>query len=517
MMRADPARGPGSCWWQRPAFQAALLFLTAVPLLWPAIPPLADYPGHIGSYYLSLVLPHSAFLRGFYDFHWAVIGNLGVDLAIVPLAHLFGLEPAAKLVAIAVPVLTAGAMLAIARAAHGRLPATAALALPFIYNFYFLFGFMNFALGAGLALFGFALWLRWDVARRPAARWAVFALVAVLVWLAHAIAWVMLCAMCAGPALRRAIRAHGAPLAQTALALTALGVPLALMRLAPAAGPTALSGWLSVATLKLYALIVLRDRWRLLDLASIGLVYFFLLAVLSGRLRLRLNRDLAWAAGALLAAFLLLPISINGSWWVNARILPFAIALLLLAVDPSRLAVRSQAWLAAAALAFAALRLGANTASLFRYGESYTVHLAALDRLPPRSIVIALAPESCAWPTRDWRMARLEHLSALAIVRRESFSNAEWNVPGLQLLHLKPRVPGFAGDESQKVLLPGCAYAPAGTLAGRLAMLPRGAFTHLWLVNVPRPLWPAYPWLHLVWSGQDGDGHPGALFRADPR
>ena len=43
---------------------------------------------------------------------------------------------------------------------HGRVPPTAFFALPFIYGYPFLFGFVNFTLSVALAFLAFGLWLR---------------------------------------------------------------------------------------------------------------------------------------------------------------------------------------------------------------------------------------------------------------------------------------------------------------------------------------------------------------------
>ena len=66
-------------WWEAPWFLAAVVLLTAVPLLYPQIPPLVDLPGHMGRYRVELDLAHSPWLSRYYDYHWAAIGNLGVE------------------------------------------------------------------------------------------------------------------------------------------------------------------------------------------------------------------------------------------------------------------------------------------------------------------------------------------------------------------------------------------------------------------------------------------------------
>ena len=96
-----------------------------MPLLYPPVPPLVDLLGHMGRYRVELDLGSSPWLQQYYDFHWAPIGNLGVDLLVMPLAKLIGLEPAVKLIVLAIPPLTVAGFLWVAREVHHRLPPTA--------------------------------------------------------------------------------------------------------------------------------------------------------------------------------------------------------------------------------------------------------------------------------------------------------------------------------------------------------------------------------------------------------
>ena len=103
----------------------------------------------MGRYRVELDLGHSPWLQQYYDYHWAAIGNLGVDMLVHAAGPLIGLEPAVKLIVLAIPPLTAIGFLWVAREVHGRIPPTAFFALPFIYGYPFLFGFVNFALVGG--------------------------------------------------------------------------------------------------------------------------------------------------------------------------------------------------------------------------------------------------------------------------------------------------------------------------------------------------------------------------------
>jgi hypothetical protein len=128
-------------WWNSRWFLLLLVLLAAVPLILPITPPLTDLPEHMGRYRIQLSDPSSPLRSEYFNFHWAFIANLGVDLAIVPMSALFGLELGTKLMVIALVIATAVGMLWIAAEAHGRVPPTALFALPLAYSFPFIWGF----------------------------------------------------------------------------------------------------------------------------------------------------------------------------------------------------------------------------------------------------------------------------------------------------------------------------------------------------------------------------------------
>src|SRR5687768_14833354 len=111
---AAHAGRPAACWWEQSWFLAALVLLAMVPLLYPPIPPLVDLFGHMGRYRVQLDIDSSPWLSTYYGFHWAAIGNLGVDLLVMPLGRLIGLEPAVKLILLSIPPLTVAGFLWVA-------------------------------------------------------------------------------------------------------------------------------------------------------------------------------------------------------------------------------------------------------------------------------------------------------------------------------------------------------------------------------------------------------------------
>ena len=115
-------------WWERPWAILLLALASAIPLLGPDVPPLVDLPGHMGRYRVQLDGGAHPWLAQWYNFNWSLIGNLGIDLLIEPLAPILGLEPAVKLIIIAIPVLTAGgAVLLLGEELTARLGVAAAL------------------------------------------------------------------------------------------------------------------------------------------------------------------------------------------------------------------------------------------------------------------------------------------------------------------------------------------------------------------------------------------------------
>jgi hypothetical protein len=501
----------GREWWNSRWLLFAAVLATAIPLLWPTIPPFADVPGHMASYHVSVALAQSPALQRFFTFHWQLVGNLGVDLAVVPLAALVGVEMATKLVVIAIPVLTALALLLIARRVHGRLPATALAALPLVYNYPFVFGFVNYSLSAALALLGLALALYWPSDRRPVLRAAVFAAIAVVVWISHAIGWVMLGAMCGAAELqarRAAGQNWGRCLIGTALTYASLIAPIVLIVLGPHADKSSVSGWLAWHDLARGAIEQLRDRWAAWDVISLLALLALAGAALLGIGRLRLAPAALWPALALLALFLFAPLELNGSMFVNTRIAPYALALAIVAIDTRALAVPRQAALAGAAALFLVARLAGNTLSFAEYDASYTRELAALDHIPRGASVLTFTEMPCQKWFKKWRESRIEHLAGMATVRRDAFTNVLWDIKGLHVMENRmARAGWFRSDPSEFVSsVDHCPFY--GTPRAAVAGAPLGAFTHLWLIDVPAAARPHDPRLVPIWSAGDS-----ALYR----
>jgi hypothetical protein len=490
-------------WWESRPVLIAVVLLTMAPLAYPQIPPLVDLFGHMGRYRVELDLGSSAWLQQYYNYHWAAIGNLGVDLLVLVLAPLVGLEPAVKLIVIAIPPLTALGFLWVAREVHGRIPPTVFFALPFIYGYPFLFGFVNFTLSVAFAFLAFGLWLRLGRLERTRLRGWLMLPISLAVFFTHTYGWGLLGLMCFSA---EAVRLHDRGRSwwraglEAALHCSVMALPLLIMlawRSETHGGST--SGWYEWKLKWRWIESALRDRWKEFDIASLIVVTAVFGYALISR-KLALSRNLAFSALVLAISFANLPRIIFGSAYADMRLVPYLMAVGLLAIRfrgrPDR---RMAHVLAVLGLLFFATRTAANSVSLAIAANDQQAKLHAIDRMPIGARVITLTGMPCR---EYWPLLRNSHLGAMVIVRRQGFSNDQWLLEGVNLLDLKYRSAGyFAADPSQLVRPVGCRDWLHRTIDQSLASLPRDDFDYVWLIDVPPYDPKTTAGMRVVWRG----------------
>ncbi len=508
-------------WWQTRWFVATMALAAAIPLLWPDIPPLLDLPGHMARYRVSLEYDHQPILRDWYNFQWSLIGNLGIDLLVIPLAKLIGLEPAVKLIVIAIPVLTVSGLLWIAREVHGRVPATALFALPLAYSYPFQFGFVNFALSMAIALNLFALWLRLARLGHLRLRAILFVPLSCALWLCHTYGWGVLGVLAFSAEM---IRQHDIrkdrqsghwleSWIRAGLGCLPLALPMALMIFWRSGdhvtGQTA--DYFNWKAKYAWVLMILRDRWKWWDVGS-AIAIFLLLAKGVHDRHIVYSRNLALSALFLLAMYLLLPRIVFGSAYADMRLAPFVFAIALIGLRPRPGSPgRSQARYAVVGLAFVLLRLVGTTWSYALYDREYDRVLTALDHIPTHARVLSFVGRHCGEP---WAYSRVEHLPGMLMVRKLAFTNDQWSMAGAQQLTVRyPAAPRFAHDPSQLVVDHWCRGEWWRPFDYSMAAFPRTAFDYVWVLDPPTPYNPALlKGLTPIWqSGRD------TLFRIDDR
>ncbi len=508
-------------WWQTRGFVALATFIAIVPLIWPTIPPLVDLPGHMGRYRVQLTPPEEApWLAQWFDFRWSLIGNLGIDLLIIPFAKVFGLELGVKLIVMSIPALTVAGLLWIAREVHGRIPPTALFALPLAYSYPFQFGFVNFALSMGLALCLFALWLRLGRLKRLRLRAAIFVPASCLLWLCHTFGWGVLGVLAFSAEM---IRQHDArkdagsghwieSWLRAGLGCLPLALPMLLMIAWRSGdhvtGQTA--DWFNWRGKIAWVMMVLRDRWLTWDIASTAVLYLILFKGLRDP-AIEYSRNLGLSALFLAAVFLLLPRIVFGSAYADMRLAPFMVAIALIAIRPRpSMTARHAGILAALGMAFFLARTAGTTVSYYLFSKDYETELAALDHIPVGARVVSFVGEDCS---NDWMMSRLEHLPALALERKLAYTNDQWSMAGAQLLTARYRIAGrFAHDPSQIVTAMWCPREWWKPIGYSVARFPREAFDYVWLIRTP-PFNPRFATdLDRIWRSPTG---ASALLKVD--
>ena len=487
-------RGERLYWWQTRWFVALATFMAIVPLLWPDIPPLVDLPGHMGRYRVQLVYAQYPHLHDWYNFSWSLMGNLGVDLLVIPMSKVFGLELAVKLIVITIPAMTVAGLLMIAREVHGRIPATALFALPLAYAFPFHFGFVNFALSMGMALLGFGWWLRLARLGKFQFRSLIFLPLSVLIWITHTFGWGVLGVLAFSAELVRhhdANRGQGfvrewlLPWFKAGIQCLVLAPPALLMLMWRSGGHVTgqTADWFNWRAKMLWIVQVFRDRWQLFDIASVGVLFLLLFKAIRDP-NLQYSRNLSLSFLFLAAVYVLLPRIVFGSAYADMRLVPFLMAIGIIAIRPKPgLSMRGAAVVAAIGMTFFTARIAATTWSFFLYDKSYDRELKALEHLPEGARLVSFVGETCY---NEWKMTRLQHVPALALERKLAYTNDQWSMPGAQLLTVRyANAKRFAHDPSQIVTDVQCPREWWRPVAWALTRFPRDAFDYVWMIRPP--------------------------------
>jgi len=431
------------------AFLVALA-LVSIPVFSTVLPPLADYPNHLARMYLLAMDGASGVLNAFYAVTWHPLPNLAMDLLVPPLSKIMPLALAGQFFLVAVFALTTAGALCLNRVLFGSWSFWPLLSFLLLYNRIFLWGFVNYLFGAGLAIGGLALWI--GLRPRPWLRIPLSVAICLAVFFSHIAAFGVYAAAVAGaelatalPALRRG--EFGRVLRQILHAAPQFVAPIAIFVLSwqPAAGGTLdYSGYWR----KILWLFTIFNNYNLAIDAVSFVVFIGGLAYLVATRQLRIAREIGWALVLLVLCYLALPfegltgsgldnrlpvimfvLAISGSLpvlrWRAAASLLAGIAVVLFL---GRLALVERAWLAADAV--------------------YTSDLSILDRVAPDSRLAVAYPHGgppfIAIPET--------HLPNLAIIRRNAFVQSLFAFAAQQPIALVPPYDGVAAAATPNAL-----------------------------------------------------------------
>lgn len=462
---AQRGTGLGARLLDRPTAREGLLLglvlalLACLPVLVATYPQMVDYPAHLARYHVMLDRTDNAFLQRFYEFEWKWSGNLGADLLVQPLAALFGLEAAGRIIAGVVPLLTALGILSVEWSLRRRIGVGSMLALCFVWSPGLILGFLNFGLAQAAALFAFAAWVQLDgKAWRP----VLFLPVGLVVWVLHVSGWGMLGIMVFGYewSRRKSLWAFIAP--------WPLFLPFAMLLTGdhpgslPSYGPNI---WVFKWAIWKQAM---RDGIKWLDYA--GLIWIGIVLVVSLAFR-RLDGRLGWAMAIMLIGSIVMPRHIFGGDLADARMIYAGLLAGCLA-----LSWHAPRWLLWLAPVLFLVRLGVTTETWQRGSAETERLLAAIDHLPEGARVANLVVTNRG----IWGYNAQEHIGGYAVVRKNVLINAHFAVPGVHMIRLKEGGAGFR-DPSQRLLW------RAGTPIDLSNWKPAQGMDWLWYVGPREP------------------------------
>ena len=407
-----------------------LAALSALPFVITAIPQLTDYPSHLARYHVMLDGGRDPFLARYYDFEWQLTGNLGADLLIWPLAKLFGLEPAGRLIGLVIPPLTGLGLVAVEWTLRRRVGIGTMLAFALIWSPAMGMGFYNFCLSLALALLFFALWVRLE--ERPW-RWALFLALGFVTWLCHASGWGVLGVLVFG------YEWHRRKSPRAVLAPWPLALPVMPMLLGGGVKGALSYGAAYWAYKRGIWLTAMRDQSQLLDIGTVALVLLILLAAL---VRRKIDGRLGWAALILLVLTFAMPRHFGGGDYADYRLISVALMIGCMAID-----WRAPRWVVWLAPLLFLVRLDVTSIGWVQNDRLLRENLTALEHLPQGARVVGVVVvELQRWPLNPF-----EHAPSFATVRRNALVNTHFAIPGIHMLRLKEGGPNFV-DPSHRIL-----------------------------------------------------------------
>src|SRR5665213_3044529 len=421
-----------------------LLAIVSLPLFSTVLPPLVDYPNHLARLHLIAEGGNALFAV-----RWAPLPDLAADLVVPALAQAIPLDLAGKLFLAMGFALIAGGTLWLNRAATGRWRMWPLLAFLLLYNRSFLWGFINYLFGLGLAMCGVALWLALE--DRRGLRAAVSLPVALACFFSHIAAFGVYALAIGGVELLpvigllrdRRCRDAAWRVAGAAVQFVAPAVVLLGFEPASAGGPISYGAFWRKADL----LFSVFDNYdRAFDIVCFGL-FILLLGGLAWKRRLVIVSRLGVAIAVLFAAYLALPAQIFSGSGADHR-LPIALFLLLIAASAPVLPRRPALVIGGAVTALFVARMVAIETVWLKAGRLYAADIAAIDRLPEGARL------AVAFPAREINAGGVPqlHVATLAAARREAFVPTLFAYATQQPLVPRPPYDALAAATSPEAL-----------------------------------------------------------------
>jgi hypothetical protein len=443
-------RGLRASW---PTFAIYLLLTVTVlvPVFSVRVPCLGDYINHLARIHILTTVAYSPALQQYYVPHWRLVPYLGMDLPVALLAPLVGLYQAGRLFVAVCVMMPALAAAALRYAIYRRIGLIPAFGFLLSYGWLLEVGFLNYLFSAGLAVMLFAAWLATQ-GRHRSYRVILFAAAALVIYIAHAFAFVAYGLLLAGREFGRAMR-QDRPLADRLLDLVAA---------AAQALPTLLFVLLLQADLTTgdlhstyYDSLGEQLATLMMPLYFVGhawVIATFLLLPLAALLLARWIRlaPALWPALALLGVVAcLVPDMLFGVYRADVR-LPLVFGIVF--IGATRAAAGTRAGLAGGVLAVMVALVMARSADAFvvlRRLDAQVAEMRQLLQHLPLGQRLLVVDENAPAPARVAPPPMTGHLGLLATVDRDAF--VPYLFIGPTAVQLRPQMQYSASAGAQAI------------------------------------------------------------------
>jgi hypothetical protein len=427
-------------WWT--AF-ALLIAVLLGPLLIVEVPPVLDYPNHLARLVLLASGPDDPVLGRVFVPRWAVIPDLAIDLIGPPLLRVLPVHVVGRCLLAGVLLLNLAGVLALHRALFGRRSFWPLASGLVAYNITFLFGFLNWEIGSGLAMLFAAAWLTWRESR-PLTTIAGAAVAAVVLFFCHLMGLMFFLATIGSAEAHAMWRGEPVPRRLAALSPVLLG-PLLLTWLAPLRDADTAAHWVTPHLKLINAGSPFINYAAPLDIFTALLVYGGVaFGVATGWLIVAPRAVVAIVAMAFL--YIVLPFDFMGGAFVDTRVSIMFGFLLFAAVEPVR---RPPAIVVIGLAALFVVRMGVVAEAWMEHRRDLADFRAVIASVPPGATVITtnVPPEEAPayWELgpsgrRLSNTLRAEyHLPALLLIEHGAFWPTLFANPAQQPIGLRPR------------------------------------------------------------------------------
>jgi hypothetical protein len=423
-------------------FQVAVLFalillIAAIPILTNPIPPLEDYINHLARMNVIAKIRQDPNLARFYEIDWEIVPNLMMDLIVPTLARVMNIYVAGQTFMILIFLLILSGGLAVNRALFGCWSILPLIAAPFLYNYVFLVGVVNYQFGIGVALWGLAAWI---TLRRAAMPWRLLVSTGFVLLL-------FFCHLFAVGVYGIAILAYetwtlladkGRPLLRRVLVLVAGGVPflpvIPLLLVSPTWANAGDFEWESSGKIEglFYIIQVYSDvvALSLAGILTIGVIW----AMRRRLLQIHPLFYVLLCIGALV--YIALPRLLFATYLADQR-LPVALAFMLVACLHIELRQRLvRRGFIVLLMVFLVIRVIEVNVVWAQLSPQMLAMRASVKKITPGStVLVAYADPNGGDDVHDLGMV---HAACLAIIERSALVTTAFTVQGKQIMHVTP-------------------------------------------------------------------------------